>query len=114
MHTSLNQDQRQKDVVNNRCFQLMQLFWLEIERCIFRYIEVMLCNKEVEDRVPEKLQSFVIVQAHVNMCLMILHRVEVLFERLVGHGLNQEARVVELVANDILQILEIVTILRDY
>jgi len=48
------------------------------------------------------------------MCLMILHCVEVLFERLVGHGLDQEARVVELVANYILQILEIVTILRDY
>lgn len=49
----------------------------------------MLGNQKVEDRVPQKFESLIVIDSHFMRSLMILHGVEMLFERLVGHRLDK-------------------------
>lgn len=105
VNASLHYDQGEEDVVDHCSLKFVQLFWLVLRRRVLRLHKVILRNKEVKDGVTQELQSLIVINLGLRH-LMLSHRVEVLLIRFVSHRLDKEVRLLELVANDFLQLSE--------
>ncbi len=110
MDASLYHNKRKENVVDHSSFQLVELLWLEVLRAITGSCEVVLRYQEVENGISKELKALIVINLCVKRALIFSHCVVVLLKGLVGKSLNEKGRIRESVADNILELVELMDV----